>query len=91
VSDDGRLVVWPHELTARRQQVLVLTAQGYNDREIAQQLALNPNMVQLLRQRAQTLLHLRTRGDIVRWALQEGLLPQAPAHDPVPPTKHSRS
>jgi PAS domain S-box-containing protein len=67
-------------LSPRRQQVLLLAAQGYSDREIGERLGLSASTVQMHRQRAQTLLKVDSRDDLVRWAQQTGLLPgpQAP-------------
>jgi len=61
-------------LTDRELEVLRLVAQGYANREIADILYLSPKTVENHRARIMQKLNLRTRADLVRYALREGLL-----------------
>lgn len=61
-------------LSDRERQVLVLVAQGHTNREVADRLALSVKTVETYRARLSDKLGLRTRAEIFRFALQEGLL-----------------
>jgi two-component system, NarL family, response regulator NreC len=61
-------------LSARERQVLGLVAQGYGSQEIAKQIAVSVKTVETYRARIAEKIGLRTRSEIVRFALQMGLL-----------------
>jgi DNA-binding NarL/FixJ family response regulator len=69
-GDDARLA----ELSARELEVLVLVARGHSMREVGEQLGLSPKTVEGYRARVTEKLGLRTRADVVRFALDHGLL-----------------
>lgn len=62
------------ELSAREREVLVLVARGHTMREVGEQLGLSPKTVEGYRARVAEKLGLRTRADMVRFALDNGLL-----------------
>lgn len=61
-------------LSEREKEVLRFTAMGFTSREIGDKLALSPKTVDTYRQRAMDKLNLEHRSDIIRFALQAGLL-----------------
>lgn len=61
-------------LTEREREVLKLTAEGYTNREIAERLVLSPKTVDTYRERIMEKLGLSRRSELVRYALQKGLL-----------------
>jgi two-component system response regulator NreC len=61
-------------LSERERQVLGLVAQGYGSQEIAKQILVSVKTVETYRARITEKLGLRTRSDIVRFAVQMGLL-----------------
>jgi two-component system response regulator NreC len=66
--------------------VLGLVAQGYGSQEIAKQIRVSVKTVETYRARIGEKLGLRTRNEIVRFAVQMGLLTvetlaNAPPHD----------
>ncbi len=61
-------------LTSREQEVLKLTAAGFTNREIAQELVISPKTVDTYRQRIMEKLNLHHRSELVRYALKTGLL-----------------
>jgi two-component system response regulator NreC len=61
-------------LSARERHVLVLVARGYTSRQIGQTLALSAKTVETYRARIGTKLGLHTRFELVRFALESGLL-----------------
>jgi DNA-binding NarL/FixJ family response regulator len=65
-SDDG--------LSEREREVLVLTAEGYTSQEIGEQLALSAKTVETYRGRVMRKLRLHHRAELVRYALDAGLL-----------------
>jgi two-component system, NarL family, response regulator NreC len=65
-DDDG--------LTARERDVARLVALGHTSREIAERLFLSVRTVETHRARIQHRLGLRSRAELVRWALERGLL-----------------
>jgi two-component system response regulator NreC len=67
---DGREQV----LTEREEEVLRLTAEGYSNTEIAQRIYLSPKTVDTYRQRIMEKLGLHHRAELVRYALEHGLL-----------------
>ena len=65
-------------LSEREEEVLRHTAEGYSNTEIGQQLYLSPKTVDTYRQRIMEKLGLHHRAELVRYALDTGLLrPQA--------------
>ena len=66
-------------LSAREHQVLVLLAHGHTNREIAQRIGVGVKTVETYRLRLGVKLGLRTRADVVDYALESGLL--KPAHE----------
>jgi two-component system response regulator NreC len=61
-------------LSKREREVIRLTALGYTSREIGERLAISPKTVDTYRQRGIKKLELRHRSDVVRFAIQAGLL-----------------
>jgi len=70
-----RLTSEPAELLSKRElQVLKLVAEGFSSREIAQQIFISVKTVETYRGRFAEKLGLTSRADIVRYALEIGLL-----------------
>lgn len=63
-----------HALTEREEEVLKLTAEGYSNTEIASRIYLSPKTVDTYRQRIMEKLGLHHRAELVRYALERGLL-----------------
>lgn len=61
-------------LSGRELQVLTLLAQGYSNKEIAEKLFLAVRTVETYKQRTMEKLGLESRAELVRYALQKGLL-----------------
>jgi len=61
-------------LSEREQEVLRLTAEGYSNQEIGKQLYISPKTVDTYRQRIMEKLGLHHRSELVRYALNRGLL-----------------
>jgi two-component system, NarL family, response regulator NreC len=61
-------------LTAREREVLRLVALGHTSREIAGRLVLSVRTVEAHRARIQGRLGVSSRAELVRWALDNGLL-----------------
>jgi two-component system response regulator NreC len=61
-------------LTAREREVLTLIAQGYSNHEIAEQLTVSVKTIETHKARIQEKLGLRTRAELVRYAMQKGML-----------------
>lgn len=61
-------------LTLRERDVVRLVALGHTSREIAARLVLSVRTVEVHRARVQARLGLSSRGELVRWALDHGLL-----------------
>jgi two-component system response regulator NreC len=61
-------------LSERERQVLGLVAQGYGSQEIANQIRVSVKTVETYRARIAEKLGLRTRNEIVRFAVQMGML-----------------
>ena len=62
------------ELSQREREVLKLTALGYATKEIADLMAIGGKSVETYRTRASAKLGLKSRAEIVRFALSEGWL-----------------
>jgi two-component system, NarL family, response regulator NreC len=61
-------------LSEREQEVLRLTAEGFSNHEIGGQLYISPKTVDTYRQRIMEKLGLHHRSELVRYALNRGLL-----------------
>ena len=61
-------------LSEREQQVLDLLAQGFTNQQIGKELHLSPKTIGTYRYRISNKLGLETRADIVRFALETGIL-----------------
>jgi DNA-binding NarL/FixJ family response regulator len=66
--------IGPDELSQREREVLKLTAMGYATKEIADLMAIGGKSVETYRRRASEKLGLKSRVEIVRFALSEGWL-----------------
>ncbi len=64
----------PKVLSARERVVVELYAQGFSTQEMAREMALSPKTVEGYIARVKTRLGLHTRREIVRFALEAGLL-----------------
>jgi two-component system response regulator NreC len=62
------------QLSEREQEVLRLTALGFNSREVGALLMLSPKTVETYRVRAMEKLHLEHRSDLIQFALRSGIL-----------------
>jgi two-component system response regulator NreC len=62
------------ELSPREREVLRITAEGYDARDIGERLFLSPKTVETYRRRAMEKLGLQSRAELVRYALRHGLL-----------------
>ncbi len=62
------------ELSEREEEVLKLLAEGHTSEQVGQRLALSPKTVDTYKARVMEKLGLRTRVDLVRYALRHGLL-----------------
>jgi two-component system response regulator NreC len=61
-------------LTEREQEILSLIAQGYSNKEIAEMLVISVKTVETHKAKIMEKLHLKTRPELVRYALKKGLL-----------------
>ncbi|HEV7889480.1 MAG TPA: response regulator transcription factor, partial [Pyrinomonadaceae bacterium] len=71
-TSDGRAAAG--ELSERESQVLRLIAWGYSNKEIAWKLNISAKTVDTYKLRLMEKLSLRSRTDIVRYALRQGML-----------------
>lgn len=62
------------KLSERETEVLQLTARGYGNKEISEQLQLSVKTIEHYKARSQEKLGLRNRADIVRYAFHQGWL-----------------
>ncbi len=65
-------------LTTREREILHLTLEGYNNTQIAEQLSISPRTVATHRTNMMRKLGLKTRTDLIRFALQQGLISVEP-------------
>lgn len=70
------------DLSEREKEVLILVAWGYSNKEIANDLRLSTKTVETYRVRMSEKLHLRSRTEIVQYALRQGWL-----NDAQPPAR----
>jgi DNA-binding NarL/FixJ family response regulator len=75
----------PSDLSEREKEVLILLAWGYSNKEIAANLGLSTKTVETYRVRISQKLCLRSRTEIVRYALRQGWLNETSPR--VRPTK----
>jgi DNA-binding NarL/FixJ family response regulator len=66
-------------LSEREREILRLLAEGHTNAEIAQKLNLSVKTVETYRTRIMEKLHLRTRAELVRYALRKGLISEETA------------
>jgi two-component system, NarL family, response regulator NreC len=71
-------------LSQREREVLELVAQGFTNQQIADRLGLSVKTVETYRSRLVEKLGLRSRADLVRYALDSGLLAGGEAGPPPP-------
>ncbi len=69
LADDGLA-----ELTGREQEVLALIAEGLTNKQIGEQLGISPRTVARHRDNITAKLKLSTRAELVRYAIQKGLI-----------------
>lgn len=74
----GGSVVRNEVLSEREQEVLRLCAWGFTSREIAEKLIINTKTVDSHKSRMMAKLGLKTRSDLVAYAVKQGILPQTP-------------
>jgi two-component system response regulator NreC len=67
-------VVDDKELTDRERLAAVLLAYGHTNRDVARELRVSVRTVESERARIMQKLGFRRRAELVRWALQRGLL-----------------
>ncbi len=63
-----------HVLTDREREILVLIAKGYSNKEIAELLVVSVKTVETHKTKIMEKLHLKTRPELVRYAVKKGLL-----------------
>ncbi len=63
-----------HHLTPREQEILVLIAQGYTNRQIADLLHISPKTVDVHRSRLMKKLNLHNVAELTRYAIRHGLI-----------------
>jgi DNA-binding NarL/FixJ family response regulator len=68
------------ELTEREVEIVRLIVQGHTNRQIADALALSVRTVEYHRANVTAKLSLRSRTDLIRYAVERGLLDPAVAH-----------
>jgi two-component system response regulator NreC len=78
-------------LSERELEVLKLVAEGFSSREIAEQIFVGTTTVETYRGRFAEKLGLKSRADIVRYALETGLLATEKLTAPKDAIKRSRS
>lgn len=62
-------------LTAREREVLYLAVEGMNYREIGALLSISPRTVEMHHHNVMRKLRLRNQTDLIRYAIQQGILP----------------
>ncbi len=74
ITSDHPLTEQFEALSKREQEVIKLTAKGFNSREIGDKLFLSAKTIETYRQRAMEKLNLEHRSDLVEFALKARLL-----------------
>lgn len=73
-ADKG--VTDPYDLLTRREaEILQMTAEGQSSSAIAEKLSISPRTVEIHRAKLMKKLSLRNQAEIIRYALQRGILP----------------
>lgn len=70
-DEDGDLI---HLLSDREREVLTLIAKGYSNKEIGEQLKISVKTVETHKGNIMEKLHMKTRPELVEFALKKGLL-----------------
>jgi len=74
-STDDHSEVDPRErLSPREFEILILIARGYTNRQAAEELFLSEKTIETYKSRLMTKLQLKSRIDLVRYAIQHGLI-----------------
>ena len=73
-SESGERIQVPTQLSQREEEVLVLIAKGYSNKEIADQLFISVKTVETHKRHVMEKLNLTKRHEIVEFALKYGLL-----------------
>jgi two-component system response regulator NreC len=71
---EGRGLTAQDVLTGREREVLQLIAEGYTNREIAELLHISIKTVQNHRSRIMNKLDLHDRGELIKYAIQQGII-----------------
>jgi two-component system response regulator NreC len=74
VKDEERQTSPLQKLTERERDVLAMTAEGFSSSEIGEKLFISPKTVDTYRSRIMQKLELHHRSELVRFALETGLL-----------------
>lgn len=75
ISQTGSLPPDPYDtLSFREREVLQLAAEGHTNAEIAERLSISPRTVEAHRLRAMHKLDLRSRTELIRFAIRRGIL-----------------
>ncbi|MDD5093336.1 MAG: response regulator transcription factor [Dehalococcoidia bacterium] len=74
-AQGAKLDLYETILTSREREVLQLTAEGYTSIQIGQRLSISPRTVDTHRNSAMRKLDLHSSADIVRYAIQRGIVP----------------
>lgn len=74
-AGDGNQADGPESLTPRELQVLTLVAEGQTSVQIAEHLSISPRTAEMHRANLMRKLGLKNQTALVRYALQQGLLP----------------
>jgi DNA-binding NarL/FixJ family response regulator len=83
---DGGEPLDPYEtLTPRERQVLYLAAEGLSNAAVAKRLGISARTAETHRGRVLHKLALRNQTDLVRWAIDRGILPLRPDGPRLPP------
>ena len=61
-------------LSPREFEILILIARGYTNRHAAEELFLSEKTIETYKSRLMTKLQLKSRIDLVRYAIQHGLI-----------------
>lgn len=64
-------------LTAREREILQMTAESQSSTEVGGRLYISPRTVEIHRQNAMRKLGLRNHGELIRYALKKGILPNS--------------
>jgi DNA-binding NarL/FixJ family response regulator len=73
-NDPSKLALGSDPLSERESEVVRLIARGFTNKEIATRLSINAKTVETYKARSLEKLSLRSRADLVRYALQQGWL-----------------